>query len=60
MGRKFTEADRGTARNRDEAYTEGYAAKYNEWLDRSNPYPEGDERHDGFDDGYAEAVAFAC
>ncbi|HMT21518.1 MAG TPA: hypothetical protein PKE20_09795 [Promineifilum sp.] len=58
--RKFVEATRGQAVGYNDAYREGYAAKYDRWFDRSNPYAEGTIERDGFDDGYAEAVAMAC
>jgi hypothetical protein len=54
------EADRGKSVGYDEAYSEGYAAKYDEWSTRANPYPVGTPEHEGYEDGYAEAVIFAC
>lgn len=56
----LTEADRGKSTTEDGAYSEGYAAKYQEWNNRDNPYPEDTPLHDAFDNGYAEAVAFTC
>ena len=58
--KRVEETDRGKATTYDEAYSEGYAAKYNEWSTRVNPYPEGTPQHEGYEDGYAEAVIFAC
>lgn len=54
----ITEADRGKAKDYDQAYSEGYAAKYQEWSNRENPYPEDSTQERGFDDGYAEACNF--
>jgi len=43
----------------EDAYREGYAAKYEEWLVRTNPYPEDTEEFRGYEDGYCEAVLFS-
>lgn len=50
---------RGQATTRDNAYSEGYAAKYHELPERGSPYPEGSELSEAYLDGYAEAVTFA-
>ncbi len=55
----MSEERRGKSVGRDQAYVEGYAAKYDEWVNRDNPYREGTVEHDAFNEGYAEAVAFA-
>lgn len=44
----------------DMAYSEGYAAKYNEWPCRVNPYKPGSVEWDGYEEGYCEAVTFSC
>ena len=54
------ESKRGLSKGYDEAHVEGYRAKYNDWRERQNPYQEGTPEYDGYDDGYAEAVIFAC
>ena len=56
----MSESERGKSVGYDQAYQEGYAAKYDEWLNRESPYPPGSEEDNGFADGYNEAVAFAC
>lgn len=58
--KKIEESDRGKSVGYDQAYSEGYAAKYDEWSNRTNPYPQGTEEHEGFYDGYGEAIIFAC
>lgn len=42
------------------AYSEGYAAKYREWPNRTNPYQPDTPEWEGYEDGYCEAVAFSC
>jgi hypothetical protein len=54
------ETERGLSVGYEEAYIEGYAAKYHEWQRRDNPYPEGTPEHEGYYDGYAEAIIFSC
>lgn len=56
--RKITEADRGKATNADDAYREGYAAKYDGWTNRENPYVD-EVLAEAFSEGMAEACAFA-
>lgn len=54
------EIQRGTATSYEDAYTEGYSAKYNQWHNRENPYASGTPEYEGFEDGYLEAVIFNC
>lgn len=60
MTREESAKRRGAAKTTDDAYSEGYAAKYHDLLDKSNPYELGSDLHDAFEDGYAEAVIFSC
>jgi hypothetical protein len=53
------ETDRGKSVGYEQAYKEGYSAKYHEWNNRENPYKEGTPEYEGFFDGYAEATSFA-
>lgn len=50
----------GKSMGYDQAYNEGYKAKYEQWNNRENPYIENTPEANGFDYGYAEAVAFSC